>query len=167
MMAVRADPHRAPAGQVVDPIAFDRVIQPRAARWSKASTDRFLDHLAVTGDVADAAQRVGIAPAQAYHRLRTNAGFAEGWSAAIRAGYQTIELRMIGQILAGADAMRGAPRIDWEQALRLLKQRDSHGDRQPRRSAEKPQVATRDETDVLILQRLQRIAERTQREAQR
>jgi hypothetical protein len=64
----------------------------------------FLDHLAATGSVEAAAGAVAIAPLQAYAACRTDAGFAQGWRAALRVGYDRLEAMLIertGAVLAG------------------------------------------------------------------
>jgi len=135
----------------------------RPLRWTAALTGAFLDHLARTGNITAAAERIGIDPSQAYYRLRTNAAFAEAWRAALDAGCLTIETQMIAHILSAGDPAAtdtGAGRFNWEQALRLLVLRDQR--RTGRGGAGGPprRLATREESDAVILRRLAALAKR-------
>lgn len=129
-------------------------------RWTRALTGLFMDHLAQTGNIAAAARLIGIDPSSAYHRLRTNAAFAEAWDAAIKAGYQSVETRLIGHVLSGDAAIaeqEGRP-FDWDQALRLLALRERRQSGKAPAGHPPRQVATRDETDRVILAKLAALA---------
>ena len=57
----------------------------RTTGWTAERQRRFLDHLAISGTVADACDLVGLSAASAY-KLRANpahAGFAAAWDAAL------------------------------------------------------------------------------------
>lgn len=71
-----------------DPAAYDWVPvarRPRADGWSDAKQRAFIEALADTGSVADAAREVGMSPSSCYRLRRTpGAGnFAAAWDAAI------------------------------------------------------------------------------------
>lgn len=140
---------------IVLPVRGSRV------RWTRALTGLFMDHLAQTGNIAAAARLIGIDPSSAYHRLRTNAAFAEAWDAAIKAGYQSVETRLIGYVLSGGNAeaaeQEGRP-FDWDQALRLLALRERRQSGKAPAGHPPRQVATRDETDRVILAKLAALA---------
>lgn len=144
-------------------------VRGKVVRWTAGLTGMFLDHLAATGNIAAAARSIGIDPAQCYYRLRTNAGFAEEWRAAIVAGYQTVEIGLIGHVLSGgtAEADGDAPPFDWERGLRLLTLADRRHAGAGKQGKPPRQLATRDETDALVLKRLAALAARKQRQAER
>ncbi len=143
----------------------------KRVRWTQELIGLFMDHLAETGNIAASARYIGVDPSQVYYRQRTDAAFAAAWRAAIEAGYLTVEARMIGHVLSGGDdaataSARGT--FNWEQALRLLAQRDGHATR-TRRHGPQRQLATRQETDAAILRQLSRLAQnkaRREREAE-
>lgn len=78
----------------------------RRLRWTAALTGAFMDHLSRTGNISAAARRIGIDPAQAYYRQRTNAAFRAAWRAALDAGYLTIETQAMAYVLSGAKRRR-------------------------------------------------------------
>lgn len=72
-----------------DPAAYDWVPvlrKPRADGWTPQKQRAFIGHLADTGSVFTAAQRVGMSPAGAYALRRSpgGEGFAHAWDAAIQ-----------------------------------------------------------------------------------
>jgi hypothetical protein len=139
----------------------------RRVRWTAALTGAFMDHLSRTGNISAAARRIGIDPAQAYYRQRTNAAFAAAWRAALDAGYLTIETQAMGYILSGGDAVAadtGTDRFDWDHALRLLIWHEQRRAGRDHRGKPPRQVATREESDALILRRLATLARRKQGE---
>jgi len=149
-------------GPVVLPARGKRV------RWSRALTGMFMDHLAATGDIKASARLIGIDAAQAYYRQRTCPAFAEAWDAAIEAGYRTVEVKLIGHVLAEGDPAAsedGISHFDWEQALRLMAVRDRRAAGKVARGGPARQVATRDETDRQILKQLASLARRKRSEA--
>ena len=128
-------------------------------RLSSKEQSGFLNHLAATGSVELAAQAVAIAPLDAYAACRTNAGFALGWRAALRVGYDRLEAMLIERtaaVLAG-DANGPLETPDVLFALRLV---DRHRDMdRPEGKALKPS-AVADRTDAAILKRLAMLGKR-------
>ena len=139
----------------------------RRLRWTAALTGAFMDHLSRTGNISAAARRIGIDPAQAYYRQRTNAAFRAAWRAALDAGYLTIETQAMAYVLSGGDAAAadtGTGRFDWEHGLRLLVWHDQRRAGREQRGKPPRQVTTREESDALILRRLAVLAKRKQGE---
>ncbi len=150
---------------------FDQ--QRKWIRWTKAMRETFLDHLAATCNVREAAAVIGVIPGSVYSLRRREPKFAAAWEEALGLGYQMLETRVVGHVLAGGtrldplgcgvDSSLGP--IDFESALRLLMaHRNTPG--KPRTHGRGPQFASRDETDVMLLKRLKAIEMRRAREAQ-
>jgi hypothetical protein len=120
----------------------------------------FLDHLAATGSVEAAAGAVAIAPLQAYAACRTDAGFAQGWRAALRVGYDRLEAMLIertGAMLAG-EASGPLETPDVLFALRLIeRQRETEA---PEGKRSRSGAGAADKTDAAILKRLAMLGKR-------
>jgi hypothetical protein len=120
----------------------------------------FLDHLAATGSVEAAAGAVAIAPLQAYAACRTDAGFAQGWRAALRVGYDRLEAMLIertGAVLAG-EASGPLETPDVLFALRLIeRQRETEA---PEGKRSRSGAGAADKTDAAILKRLAMLGKR-------
>jgi len=133
-------------------------------RWNAAMRDRFFDHLATSCNVAASAAEVGVRPSQVQHRRRTNPAFAALWEQAIAAGYQLLEMRLIGHVLAGGgpsiapsdpDAVEA---LDWEGAIKLLTIHKARREGRGGRPGPVPGTATREQTDAVILRKLATLA---------
>ncbi|WP_174286376.1 hypothetical protein [Sphingomonas bacterium] len=139
--------------------------KPRT-KWTPAKTAAFFDHLSIAGNISQAAAAVGMAPCSVHRMRARDAEFADAWEVTIEAGYATIEMRLIGHTLAGLgrgdpmEAVGDAVAIDVDQALRLLKERDTRRTGARLRSGARPRRATAAETDALILAKLAAIAAR-------
>lgn len=72
-------------------------------RWSKAKERLFLTTLSETCNVTRAAAEAGIGLATAYKRKRSHAAFRAGWSEAIGAAYQRLELELLDRALNGTE----------------------------------------------------------------
>ena len=143
-------------------------VRGRRVRWTLTLESIFLDHLAATGDITAAARAINLHPSQAYYRLRTHPAFVEGWEAAIEAGYMSVEISMIGQLLSsdpdvGLDQSTNGKPFDWDKALRLMAQRAARTAGKSGRGGPKRTVKTREESDAIILERLAKVAARTKR----
>ncbi len=140
-------------------------------RWSKAMRAAFLDHLAATCNVMGAAAAARVTPSCVYQIRRRDPVFAAQWEEALVLGYQMIETRLIGHVLAGrgrdvlVDDTDGGPGIDFDSAMRLLGQHRSATSK-PRRGGTRLQFAAPDETDKMLLKRLKAIEMRRAREAE-
>ncbi|QDX27331.1 hypothetical protein FPZ54_15850 [Sphingomonas suaedae] len=142
-------------------------------RWTKTMRETFLDHLAATCNVRESAAVIGVIPGSVYTLRRREPAFAAAWEEALALGYQMLETRVVGHVLAGrtrhdplgcgVDSALGP--IDFESALRLLMaHRNVPG--KPRTHGRGPQFAAPDETDALLLKRLKAIETRRARDAE-
>ncbi|WP_439540912.1 hypothetical protein [Sphingomonas sp.] len=142
-------------------------------RWTKAMREAFLDHLAATCNVKESAAVIGVIPGSVYTLRRREPKFAEAWEEALALGYQMLETRVVGHVLAGRgpDEPLGAGvdsnlgPVSLETALKLLVlHRNASG--KPRKGGGGPQYARPDETDAMLLKRLKAIEMRRAREAE-
>lgn len=78
----------------------------------------FLDALGETSNVSEAARRAGITPSRAYKLRAEKPDFARKWRAALYAGYELLELELLGRLRAGE--AKDGPKFDNAAALRLL-----------------------------------------------
>lgn len=81
---------------------------------------RFLEHLAETSNISEAARRVGIDPSRAYEARRQDPGFARAWLAALWEGYFHLEMEVVRRLRQGDQKALGGERYDFANALRLL-----------------------------------------------
>lgn len=138
-------------------------------RWNAAMRDAFFAHLAGSCNVAASAAAIGLSPSQVQHRRRTNAAFAALWADAIEAGYQLLEMRMLGYVLAGGgetiapDDPHALGPVHWEGAIKLLTIHRSRREGRGKPCGPVPKAATREETDAAIMARLSALAARRAR----
>ncbi|MDG2534493.1 hypothetical protein P6144_12595 [Sphingomonas sp. HITSZ_GF] len=95
----------------------------RWVRWNKTKRDTFLDHLAGTCNVREAAALAGMTAPSVYHLRRKDEDFAEEWHKALLVGYEMLETELLGHVLAGGGdtiARADGRMIDVEKAIRLL-----------------------------------------------
>ncbi len=78
----------------------------------------FLDILAETSNVSEAARRTIINPSRAYKNRREDPVFAAQWHAALMEGYEHLEMETLQRLRAGTAA--DGPKFDTANALRLL-----------------------------------------------
>lgn len=141
----------------------------RWVRWNAAMRDTFFAHLAESCNVAASAAAIGVRPSQVQHRRRTNAEFAALWADAIEAGYQLLEMRMLGYVLAGGgetiapDDPHALGPVHWEGAIKLLTIHRARREGRGKPCGPAPRVATREETDAAIMARLAALAARRTR----
>ncbi|MCP3735034.1 hypothetical protein M9979_09150 [Sphingomonas sp. RP10(2022)] len=157
---------RAASVAYIDPGTPDRHEPKKWVRWNAAMRDEFFDHLAGSCNVAASAAAIGLRPSQVHHRRRTNKAFAEMWEAAIEAGYQLLETRLIGYVLAGGgdtiapdDAHALGP-LHWEGAIKLFTIHKARREGRGRPCGPVPGVATREQADKVILAKLAALAAR-------
>ena len=98
-------------------------IKPELKTGEKPNLSRhwrglFLDCLAETSNVSEAARRAGINPSRAYKVRNEEPEFARLWRAALYVGYELLELELMGRLRAGEP--KDGPRYDNASALRLL-----------------------------------------------
>lgn len=78
----------------------------------------FLDYLAETSNVTEAAGKAGINPSRAYKVRREEPEFARAWRAALLEGYEHLELETLRRLREGTPP--DGPKFDIANALRLL-----------------------------------------------
>lgn len=100
-------------------------INPALRVGEKENLDRhwrtlFLDTLAETSNVSEAARRAGINPSRAYKVRREEAAFRLKWNAALVEGYDHLEMETLHRLRMGVDAGKDDRKFDIANALRLL-----------------------------------------------
>lgn len=78
----------------------------------------FLDTLAETSNVSEAARMSGASTSRAYKTRRLDAEFREQWNAALMEGYEHLELETLHRLRAGTG--KDENKFDIANALRLL-----------------------------------------------
>lgn len=140
-------------------------------RWTEAMREAFLDHLAGSCNVKEAARAAGVEPVSVYALRRKDERFADQWHQALMAGYEVLETALVGYALAGGAEDRRveglrAP-VDVDTGLRLLAAHRNALNGKPVRGGPKLQRATREETDAAILKKLNAIARQREQAAAR
>lgn len=97
----------------------------RWVRWTPLRKGKFLDHLAISGNVTASAAVAGVRVSAVYTLRRHDAAFARDWQTAIENGYQLLETLVLGHVLSGAARATGIETphgtiLDMDAALRLL-----------------------------------------------
>ena len=85
------------------PVASPRPLRHRSNGWTPAKQAEFLQALAETASIAEAARRVRMTP-QAAHWLRRQpaaAAFRAGWDAALAEAWQSVEASALERVLNG------------------------------------------------------------------
>jgi len=108
-----------------------QIARARLKEWSPRVENRFLATLAATCNVKAACAEVGLTAASAYNRRRRWPGFQRRWDAAVREGYDRLELGLIdsacnflsGEGLPDAEAMTG---MTVDHAIHLLHMHQYH-----------------------------------------
>jgi hypothetical protein len=100
-------------------------IMPAYRVGEKEQLDRhwralFLDALAETSNVSEAARRAGINPSRAYKVRREESAFRAKWSDALREGYSHLEMETLQRLRMGTSGGKDDTRFDIANALRLL-----------------------------------------------
>ncbi|GKS02844.1 hypothetical protein [Sphingomonas aquatilis] len=139
------------------------------ARWNAAMRDTFFAHLAGSCNIAASAAAIGLSPSQVQHRRRTNPQFAALWADAIEAGYQLLEMRLLGYALAGGgetiapDDPNALGPVHWEGAIKLLTIHRARREGRGKPCGPAPKAAPREETDAAIVAGLAALAARRTR----
>lgn len=108
-MADRPNDSSNPAPLTRSPQAKDQV-------WQKP----FLDHLAETSNVSEAAKHARIHTSKAYRLRREDPDFARAWLSALWEGYIHLEMEVLGRLRAGENAADDGSKFDFTNAIRLL-----------------------------------------------
>lgn len=90
--------------------------QTPGRHWRK----RFIETLAVTSNVARAADVAKISLARAYEARRAEAEFARAWQAAVADGYLNLEMEVIRRLREGDLMTANGDKFDFANAIRLL-----------------------------------------------
>lgn len=134
------------------------VIKERSNAWPAKCRAAFLDHLAASCNVTEAAKAVGVFPATPHRVRRRDPAFAQQWLEALKVGYVTLETMLLNRaILAaalptGETAVPDANGMTTDQALRLLERHKNTVSGVARRAGPKP--ATEEETYRNIVKKL-------------
>jgi hypothetical protein len=132
----------------------------RRNAWSAKSRAAFLDHLAATCNVTDAAKSVGVFPATPHRVKRRDPDFAAQWQAALEAGYSTLETMLIGRAMhvvglpEGETTVPDANGMTTEMAMRLLAHHKRGVSGGKRGAGPGPRRATEEETYNNIVKKL-------------
>jgi hypothetical protein len=129
----------------------------RWVRWTKRKRDDFLDHLAGTCNVREAARCAGMTPPSVYHLRRKDEDFAEEWGKALEVAYQMLETELLGHILAGGgETMERADgrTIEVDKAIKLLGLHRAMMQGKGKRGGPPLRRARPEETDAAILRNL-------------
>lgn len=138
----------------------------KKVRWSHTKKAMFLDHLAATCNVTEAAAVIGVDLRSLYALRRADPGFFAAWHDALQAGYAMLETKLVGHALAGGGSVitNGATDaigpIDVGLALQLLGFHKGRMADQPRRGRAALARARPDETDAAILKKLRAMEKR-------
>jgi len=98
-------------------------VKPELKTGEKANLNRhwrglFLDTLAETSNVSEAARKAEVNPSRAYKVRRREADFREAWNAALPEGYEHLELETLYRLRHGVG--KDDNKFDVANALRLL-----------------------------------------------
>lgn len=74
--------------------------------WTKARTAAFLEHLAISSNVAASERVAMMSPGSARRRARKDGEFEGAWRAALREGYSQLEHAMLERALHGTTVVR-------------------------------------------------------------
>lgn len=100
-------------------------IKPSQKSGEKSGLNRhwrglFLDCLAETSNVSEAARQAGINPSRAYKVRRAEKEFAQYWLEALWEGYEHLELEVLRRLREGDLQTPDGGKYDFANAIRLL-----------------------------------------------
>lgn len=136
--------------------------------WTKAMRDAFLDHLAATCNVREAAAAAGGDPISLYSFRRADPSFASEWESALQLGYQMLETRIVGHALAGKGVTAPVERegylpVDTHLALTLLTTHRNALNGIVKRGGPKLKQVSEDETNAALLRKLEAMERKARR----
>ena len=99
---------------------YIRAEEPTEGKLNRHWRAVFLDTLAATSNVAQAAKAAGVAPGRAYRVRRSEPAFERAWFAALCEGYDHLELDVVRRLRDADFAAPAGGRYDFGPALRLL-----------------------------------------------
>ena len=119
-------------------------------RWTAKMREGFLAALAESCNVKASAEAIGVRAESVYLLRRRDAAFREAWSAALAAGYEVLETRLVGRSLAReSDAD-----LDVELAIRLMTRHRNAMDGRAPQTGTMPRYLSREQLDDAILDRI-------------
>jgi len=72
-----------------------------SSRWSRDREIKFLEHLALSANVAASERVAKVTPGSAYRQRNRSVAFRRSWDLALRDGYAQLELAMLERALHG------------------------------------------------------------------
>ena len=101
-----------------------RLQRSRARGWNAARERAFLQRLADTGNVAEAARSIGMTCPSIYKRRAQDSVFRKAWDAALAAGIAALEEQLIEATVASLDPdiplPAGLPLVDVASAIHMV-----------------------------------------------
>jgi len=132
---------------------------PLSPRWK----DHFLDLLAETSNVSEAARQTGVPTSRAYKLRRQNPKFARAWMQALWEGYTHLEMEVLRRLREGDTSVGEGGKFDFANAIRLL---NAHRDNVARMQADQRNVSAA-EVRASIDRKIDEIRTRLSQEKQR
>jgi hypothetical protein len=140
--------------------------------WTATKRGAFLDHIAATCNVTEAARLVGMGQSGAHKLRRVDPDFAQQWRGALSAGFDRLQAMLIERAMGpltvqiGDTPMPDVSTMDTELAMRLVEHhRRTIAGAPKRRGGPVPTRATEEETNAALLKRLKILHKRNQKEA--
>ena len=129
--------------------------------WTEEAETTFLDHLAVSCNVAWAAAQCGFSVPTVYNHRRTDPAFARRWEEALDDGYVRLQTELVGTAIDYVERLRGDPELPLKhmsvrEALSLIN-RHGAGNPAARGGRFKPRQRSFDEVRDSILAKLEAI----------
>ena len=138
--------------------------------WTRAKRQAFLDVLAATCNVSVAAKAVGLDRVGAYRLRRRDPQFADLWRSAILTGYDRLEEKLLQHLGAGVNDVEvevtdvAEPPFDPRLALDALRHHRPTVEKRRKQPIGRIERATREEAEAALLRKLEKLAERLERE---
>ena len=129
-------------------------------RWTAAMKRDFLDHLSATCDVTAAAAAIAVDPGSVYRLRRRDERFSSEWAQALTLGYQMLETRLLGYVMAPGRTAGTVHELDGsvvamdvEHALRMLTihRNAMQGNKHAPRGRTVFRAVSQEETDAALL----------------
>lgn len=132
---------------------------PEKRRAGPRWREQFLEFLAESSNITDAARRAGVSTGKAYKERRSDPDFARAWLAALWEGYFLLEMEVLRRLREGDQQAKAGERYDFANALRLLtahRENAAHAEAQQRNVTAAEVRASIDRKVEEIRQRLER-----------
>ena len=156
-------PSTGPSGTVLRASGKDgpQRIRVNGKWWTPEAEAVFLDHLAVSCNVAWAAAQTGFSAVTVYNHRRTDPAFAGRWEEALDDGYVRLHTELLGTAIDYVERLRGDPDLPLKhmsvrEALSLLN-RHGPGNAEARGGRFRPRERSFDEVRDSILGKLEAI----------